>query len=155
MFLTYIVRARPEYEPLLLLKFFRGPPRFQIKEHFLHAVQEKSFRKNYIFWKIFINSRNLYRKLFLHNKFISENYFLSMKRFRKAAKKLVALKTIYQWLSETFLCLEIGFQISFITTAAGFQHGFGPIRTSENLGNSLINLSNFSEKFNFSETISP
>jgi hypothetical protein len=27
--------------------------------------------------------------------------------------------------------LEIGFQISFITTAAGFQHGFGPIRTSQ------------------------
>ncbi len=25
VFLTYIDRARPEYEPLLLLKFFRGP----------------------------------------------------------------------------------------------------------------------------------
>jgi hypothetical protein len=39
-----------------------------------------------------------------------------------------------------FYVLEIGFQISFSTTAAGFQHGFGPIRTSENLGNPLINL---------------
>jgi hypothetical protein len=33
--------------------------------------------------------------LFLHNTFISETYFLSMKRFRKAAYKLEALKTIY------------------------------------------------------------
>ncbi len=40
------------------------------------------------------------------------------------------------------------------TTAGGFQHGFGLIRASENLGNPLINLYNFSEKFNFSETIS-
>jgi hypothetical protein len=30
------------------------------------------FRKNYIFQKIFINSRNLFGLLFLHNKFISE-----------------------------------------------------------------------------------
>jgi hypothetical protein len=33
--------------------------------------------------------------LFPQNKFISETYFLSMKRFRKAANKLEALKTIY------------------------------------------------------------
>ncbi len=63
-----------------------------------------------------------------------------MKRFRKAANKLEALKTIYWQLSETFLVLEISFQNSFITTAAGFQHGFGPIMTFENLGNPLINL---------------
>ncbi len=29
------------------------------------------------------------------NKFISETYFLSMKRFQKAANKLEVLKTIY------------------------------------------------------------
>jgi hypothetical protein len=63
-----------------------------------------------------------------------------MKRFRKAANKLEALKTIYLRLSETFHVLEIGFQNGFITTAAGFQHGFGPIMTFENLGNPLINL---------------
>jgi hypothetical protein len=28
LFLTYIDRPRPEYEPLLLLKFFRGPTIF-------------------------------------------------------------------------------------------------------------------------------
>jgi hypothetical protein len=39
-----------------------------------------------------------------------------------------------------FYGLEIGFQNSFVTTAAGFQSGFGPIRTTENLGNPLINL---------------
>jgi hypothetical protein len=54
-----------------------------------------------------------------------------------------------------FYVLEIGFQIRFITTAAGFQHGFGPIMPFENLGNPLINLQNFFEKYNFSETISP
>jgi hypothetical protein len=30
--------------------------------------------------------------------------------------------------------LKIGFQNSFITTAAAFQHGFRPIRASKNLG---------------------
>jgi hypothetical protein len=63
-----------------------------------------------------------------------------MKRFRKAANKLEALKIIYERLSKPFYVLEIGFQSSFVTTAAGFQHGFGPIRTSKNLGNPLINL---------------
>jgi hypothetical protein len=29
LFLTYIDRARPEYEPLLILKFFRGPHGFR------------------------------------------------------------------------------------------------------------------------------
>jgi hypothetical protein len=63
-----------------------------------------------------------------------------MKRFRKAANKLEALKTIYCGFPKPFYVLEIGFQKRFITTAAGFQHGFGPIRASENLGNPLINL---------------
>jgi hypothetical protein len=63
-----------------------------------------------------------------------------MKRFRKAANKLVALKRFISGFPKPFSVLEIGFQISFITTAAGFQHGFGPIRTSENLGNPLMNL---------------
>jgi hypothetical protein len=64
-----------------------------------------------------------------------------MKMFRKAANKFVSLKK--QFISsfpKPFYVLEIGIQISFITTAAGFQHGFGPIRTSENLGNPLISL---------------
>jgi hypothetical protein len=59
-----------------------------------------------------------------------------MKRFWKAANKLEALRTIFP---KPFYVLEIGFQNSFITTSAGYQHGFGPIRTSENLGNPQIN----------------
>jgi hypothetical protein len=63
-----------------------------------------------------------------------------MKRLWKAANKLVALKTSITGFPKPFYVLEIGFQNSFIPTAAGFQQGFGPIRTSENLGNPLINL---------------
>jgi hypothetical protein len=30
--LTYIDRPRPEYEPLLILKFFRGPPDYTVDQ---------------------------------------------------------------------------------------------------------------------------
>ncbi len=63
-----------------------------------------------------------------------------MKRFRKAANKFEALKPFISGFPKPFYVLEIGFQNSFITTAEGFQHGFGAIRTSENLGNPPINL---------------
>jgi hypothetical protein len=57
------------------------------------------------------------------------------------------LNTIYKRLFEKFYVLEIGFQNSFITTAATFQHGFCPIRTSKNLGNPLMKIEkNISEK---------
>jgi hypothetical protein len=63
-----------------------------------------------------------------------------MKRFQKAANKLETFKAIFSGFPKPFYVLEIGFQNSFITTAAGFQHGFGPISTSKNLGNPLIKL---------------
>jgi hypothetical protein len=58
-------------------------------------VKEKPFRKDDIFWKIFLNSTNLFRIFFLHNKFISETYLLSINKFWKAAIILGDLNSIY------------------------------------------------------------
>ncbi len=52
VFFTYIDRARPEYEPLLILKFFRGPHDFRSKK-FLHGVQEKFINSRNLFWNTF------------------------------------------------------------------------------------------------------
>jgi hypothetical protein len=93
--LTYIDRARPECEPLLILKFFRGPHDFRPKKIFFTWFKENLFGK-IIFFGYFLKIAEIYFGiLFLHNKFISETYFLSMKRFQKVADKLEALKTIY------------------------------------------------------------
>jgi hypothetical protein len=93
--LTYIDRARPEYVPLLLLKLFRGPHDFRLKNIFFTRFRRNPFGKIIFFGK-FLKIAEIYLgKPFLHSKFISETHFLSMKRFRKAANKLVALKTIY------------------------------------------------------------
>jgi hypothetical protein len=93
--LTYIERARPEYEPLLLLKFFRGPHNFRSNNIFFTWFRRNPFGKIIFFGKFLEIAEIYFGILFLHNKFISETYFLSMKRFRKAANKLVALKKIY------------------------------------------------------------
>jgi hypothetical protein len=92
-------------------------------------------------------SENLYKQ----QKFISEYFSYIINFFRKPiseAWKGFGKPLINWWFYKRFISdfpkpfyvSEIGFQNSFITTAAGFQHGFGPIRTSENLGNLLINL---------------
>ncbi len=45
LFLTYIDRARPEYEPLLILKFFRGPHDFRSKKIFFTQFRRNPFGK--------------------------------------------------------------------------------------------------------------
>jgi hypothetical protein len=35
-------KTRLEYEPLLVLKFFKRPPRFQIKDNFFREIREKT-----------------------------------------------------------------------------------------------------------------
>jgi hypothetical protein len=42
--MTYIDRPRPEYEPLFIIKFFRGSHDFRFKKNY--AVQEKPLPKN-------------------------------------------------------------------------------------------------------------
>jgi hypothetical protein len=105
--------------------------------------------------EIFINSRIYFGIFFLHNKFISETHLLILKRFWKADNKLGHLYMIFSGFPKPFYVLEIGFQNSFKSTVAAFQHGFWPIRTSKNLGKLLINLKEFSKKIKFSKTVSP
>ncbi len=62
---TYTDRPKPGYETLLIFKIFRNTQRFKNKYSFLCAVPEKHFRKNFIFRKIFLRSRNLFRNIFL------------------------------------------------------------------------------------------
>ncbi len=52
VFLTYIDRARPEYEPLLILKFFRGPHDFRSTKIFFTRLRRNRFRKIILFGKI-------------------------------------------------------------------------------------------------------
>jgi hypothetical protein len=89
--LTYIDRARPEYESLLILKFFRGPLDFRSKKIFFTRFRRNPFGRIIFFGKVLKIAEIYFRILFLHNKFILETYFLSMKRFWKAANKLEAL----------------------------------------------------------------
>ncbi len=46
-------------------KIFQKPPQFYNKQGILCGVQQKPFRKNNIFWEIFLNCRNLFRNIFL------------------------------------------------------------------------------------------
>ncbi len=63
---------------------------------FLRVVHEK-----------FVWKDSICRKFFFHNKFILETYFLTIKRFQKAADKLMDLCTIYfQRLSKSLLCFQ-------------------------------------------------
>jgi hypothetical protein len=52
-------------------------------------------------------------------------------------------------LLKPFYVLEIGFQSSFITKAAAFQHGFWPIKTSKN-PKAANKFKKLSENFHFS-----
>jgi hypothetical protein len=81
-------RPRLEYEPLLILKFFRDLHDLITKTTFYTRFRRKLLGKNYIFRKILINRRNYFGKFFLHNKSMSETYFLTILRFWKAANKL-------------------------------------------------------------------
>jgi hypothetical protein len=51
--LTYIDRARPEYEPLPILKFFRGPHDFRSKKIFFTRFRRKPFGKIIFFGKFY------------------------------------------------------------------------------------------------------
>jgi hypothetical protein len=55
--------------------------------------------------------------IFLHNKFISETYLITLKKFQNAVNKLGRFK--YNLLV-AFYVMDIGFQSSFITEAAAF-----------------------------------
>ncbi len=44
---------------------------------------------------MFLYNKNLFQNIFLHNKFISQTYFLTMERFWKAANKLEDSNMIY------------------------------------------------------------
>jgi hypothetical protein len=73
-------------------------------------LREETLSERLYFWEILINSRNLFPNIFFHNdRFTSETYFLTIKRFWKAAHQLSALLH----LSGTF-----------ITTAAAFRNLF-------------------------------
>jgi hypothetical protein len=63
--IPYIERTGAEYEDFVVLKIFTGPPRLRIKDDFLFVINEKPFRKDDIFRKIFINSRTLFWSIFL------------------------------------------------------------------------------------------
>jgi hypothetical protein len=58
----YFNRHRPEYEPLRVLKFAKGPPHNFITEiaFFARLRRIYIFRKDYIFKKVFTNSRKLF-----------------------------------------------------------------------------------------------
>jgi hypothetical protein len=62
---------------------FSEAPTILDQRKFSSRSSEKPFRKNYIFRKIFIIAEIYFGIIFLHNKFISETYFLSMKSFGK------------------------------------------------------------------------
>jgi hypothetical protein len=90
-------RHWPEYEPLLFLKIFRDP-------HYRYLITKTTFftrfRRNHLgkikfFGKFLLIAEIYFGIFFLHNKFISETYFLTIKRFWKAAENLVDLSTIY------------------------------------------------------------
>ncbi len=78
------------------------------------------------FGKFFLIAEFYFQIFFLHNKFISETFLVTIKRFPKAANKLEDLQYIWFISSfpKPFCVLEIGFQNSFKTTVAAFQHGF-------------------------------
>ncbi len=59
---------------------------------------------------------------FLHNKIISETFFTAMKRFWIINWR-IKIRFI-RGFPKYFYVLDVGFQNSFITTAAAFQHGF-------------------------------
>jgi hypothetical protein len=69
--------------------------------------RRNTFGKIIFFGKFLYIAEIYFGILFLHNKFISETYFLSLKRFRKAASKLEALKTIFRGFLKPYYVLEI------------------------------------------------
>jgi hypothetical protein len=100
-------RPTHEYKPLQVLKFEKAPG-FYIGDGIFGAVKDKLFRKDYIFLKFLINSRNLFRNIFLQDKYISKTYLSTIKRFQKPAYK--SGQFLYNFLSAFLNC--------FITAAA-------------------------------------
>jgi hypothetical protein len=84
--LTYIDRPRPEYELLLILQYLRGPHDFRSKKFSLPGSRG-TLSEKLDFGKFFFIAEIYFGIFFLHNKFISETYFLIMKRFPKVANK--------------------------------------------------------------------
>jgi hypothetical protein len=91
--LTYIDRPRPEYEPLLILKFFRNPHDFTTNTAFFARLRGNPFGKIIFFDKFFLIAEIYFGIFFFHKNFISETYVLTLKRFRKAANELGDLNT--------------------------------------------------------------
>ncbi len=93
IFFTYIDRPRPEYEPLLIFKFFRNPHDFTTSTDFFARLRRNSFGKIIFFGKFFLIAEIYFGIFFFHKKFISETYLLTLKRFRKAINELGYLNT--------------------------------------------------------------
>jgi hypothetical protein len=91
--LTYIDRPRPEYEPLLILKFFGNSHDFTTNTAFFARLRRNPFGKIIFFGKFFLIAEIYFGIFFFHNKFISETYLLTLKRFQKAANELRDLNT--------------------------------------------------------------
>jgi hypothetical protein len=86
---------RSKYESLLILKIFRVPHDLLTKTTSFTQFGRNPFRKIIIIGKFLLIAEIYYRIFVLHNKFILETYFLTIKRFQKAADKLGDLDTIY------------------------------------------------------------
>jgi hypothetical protein len=88
-------KLRPEHEPLLILKFFREPHDLITKTTFFARFRRNPFEKIIVFGKFLLIAEIYFTIFFLHNNFISEIYFLTIKKVSEIRDKLGDLYTIY------------------------------------------------------------
>jgi hypothetical protein len=79
------------------------------------------------------------------------NLFLKHEKVSESANKLESLKTISYRLSKTFLCFRNRFPKQFYNNSSGFPTWFLGNQDIRKPWKPVINLKNFSEKYDFSE----
>ncbi len=108
--LQYMDRPAHEYKPLRVLKFFKGPKDFTSEMAFLVRLRRNYLGKIIFFGNFLKIAETYFGVFFLEDRYVSETYFLTIKKFQKAAHKMIGF--LHSFLAAFLNC--------FLTTAAAF-----------------------------------
>jgi hypothetical protein len=91
----YMDKPTHEYKSLGVFSFLKGPQDFKLGLAFSARLRRNYFRKMVIFFRNFSSIADTYFEVFfLQDRYISETYFLTIKRFWRAADKIIGFYTI-------------------------------------------------------------
>jgi hypothetical protein len=82
-------RPAHEYKLLRVLKFCKDPQDFTSEMAFLVWLRRNYFGKMIFFGNFLLIAETYFGVFFLDDRYVLETYFLTIKKFRKAAHKMI------------------------------------------------------------------